>query len=98
METAAVTSILSLLAYLIPWLIEVWDAGQGRRKKEADDADTQAIRQAAADGDVAALNTVLDGVLSDVSVPDQRAQGSDSAAGQHSPADLSRDIQELLKP
>lgn len=95
--TSIVTSILSILAYLAPFLIEAWTTGTPARIKEKQDAERQKVRNAIATGDVAAVNSVVDRLLSDVSMP-TTGTASDSPERQHSDASIAERLNNVLKP
>ena len=61
-------SILSILAYLVPFLLDAWQASSPERKKEAEDAERQKIRNAIAKANAVVLDSELNGLLSDVLV------------------------------
>lgn len=80
----AITAIFSFLLFCG----ELWVSKEPERKKEARN---EAIRQSREDideGNVAAVNNRVDSVLS---------EASDSASGQHSDADITERINDVLK-
>jgi hypothetical protein len=88
-------SILSILAYLVPFILDAWQASRPERKKEAEDADEQKVRNAIAAGNAVVLNATTDRLLSDVSLP-TTGTASDSAGQQHSADSTAEGISDLL--
>jgi hypothetical protein len=87
-------SILSILAYLAPFMLEAWQASRPEAKKEALNEETQKLRLAIYKGNPVAVNNALNGLLSDGNLPTKT--GSDSATGQHSDADTAQCIGDIL--
>lgn len=88
-------SILSILAYLVPFILNAWQAGSPERKKEAEDAERQKIRNAIAAANAVVLDNELDRLLSDVSLS-TTGTASDSAGQQHSADSTAEGISDLL--
>lgn len=88
-------SILSIVAYLIPFILDAWLERSPARKKEAEDAETQKIRAAIAAGNAVVLDAELDRLLSDVSLP-TKGKASDSTGQQHSADSTAAGISDLL--
>jgi hypothetical protein len=88
-------SILSIAAYLIPFILDAWLERSPERKKEAEDVERQKIRAAIAAGDVNTINKYADRLLSDVSLP-TKGTTSDSAGQQHSADSTAQGISDLL--
>ena len=88
-------SILSILAYLVPFLLDAWQASSPERKKEAEDAERQKIRNAIAKANAVVLDSELNGLLSDVSLP-TTGTAADSAGQQHSADSTAEGISDLL--
>ena len=76
-------SILSILAYLVPFILDAWQASSPERAKEAANAAIQNGRNDVYKGDVAMVDIRIDRLLHDVSVPEQTAV-TDSTARQYS--------------
>ena len=90
-----VATILSILAYLIPWLIEVYQTGAPARTQEAKDAEIQKLRVAIPVGDVVAVNAAFDKLLSNGSLP-ATSGTADSSGRQHSDADTAKYLNDVL--
>ena len=88
-------TILSILAYLIPWLVEVYQAGAPARTQEAKDAEMQKLRVAISTGDVVAVNSITDGLLPAGSMS-ATGTAADSAGQQHSADSTAAGISDLL--
>ena len=88
---AAITAVFAFLLFVG----DQWASNQPERKKEADDAETQKIRAAIATGNAVVLDTELDGLLSDVSLP-TAGTTSDSSGQQHSADSTAEGISDLL--
>jgi hypothetical protein len=89
-------SILSILAYLVPFILDAWQASSPERKKEAEDAEIQKVRTAIATGDVAIVNSAVDRLLCDGDMP-TTGTASDSAGQQHSADSTAKGISDLLR-
>lgn len=88
-------TVLSILAYLVPFILEAWTASRPAAKKEAQDEVVQKGREDIVLGDVAAVNARVDGLLSGGGLLTEGAAGSGGAPGQHllkSPAERLSDL------
>lgn len=88
-------SILSILAYLVPFILDAWTSNAPARKKEAEDAERQKIRNAVSSGNVSVVNGELDRLLHNVSLP-TTGTASNGAGQQHSADSTAEGISDLL--
>ena len=70
---AIVTSLLSILAYLAPFLIEAWQSGTPARVKEKRNEEVQQGRMDIVDGNIPAINSRVDELLS---IQDQQSSNT----------------------
>lgn len=88
-------SLLSILAYLVPFILDAWLASKPERNKEAEDAERQNIRAAIAAGNSVVLNAELNRLLPTDGLP-TTGTAADSAGQQHSADSTAEGICDLL--
>ena len=91
-------SILSILAYLVPFVLDAWQASRPEAKKEARNDEIQKGRLAIASGDVAYNNSRIDRLLSDGGMPTEARTLPGSASGLYGDASIAKRLNDLLKP
>jgi type II secretory pathway pseudopilin PulG len=92
----ALLPFITVIGSVLLVLLKSWQDASPERKKEAQNADTQALRNAIASSDIPAVNNVLNGLLSDVSLP-TTGTASDSSERQHSDESIAQRINDVLK-
>ena len=82
-------SVLSIIAYLVPFILEAWKSGTLGRKEEADYEKTQRGRSDIVNGNTGALELRVDRLLAN------QARSSNSVAGLPNTADAQKRLDAL---
>ena len=89
-------SILSIVAYLVPFLLGAWQASRPETIRKARDAEIQKGRLDVANLNVAPVNAAFDRLLSDGSLPAKRTADAGGIGRQHSDADTTKYLNDVL--